>query len=395
MEPPASPAHTRATRLSGYLREDPRNPGLLAEACDAALAAGLHALAGQHMDTAEALGLDPAAWTFRRARSCIAQRKLEDAERLLAQLLEAQDRNPGIAHDLAYVRLLQGAFDAARALLAPWIIGAEPAEPDMLEALQVLWLRAAHRLDDLDAAWEWIQRQHAMGHLQPAACGVASLLALDLGRFDDARSLAERALAQRPLQAEALVTRGSLALADRNTLRATHLLEQALQCNPEDGRTWSALGLCSLQAQDWPLAQARFERALQAMPAHVGTWHALGWSRLLQQDTQGALEAFRRALDLDRNFAESHGALGLALAVGGQRAEAEAHLQAARRLDPANVTGRYAQALLAGEAGDLERLLVLADRLLDRPGFGRGTLGQEVRAALVSRRSATRPSGAP
>ena len=389
MNQPASLAHTRAVRLSGYLREDPHNPALLADACDAALAAGLHTLARQHMDTAAALGLDPAAWTFRRARSCIAQRQLEDAERLLTQLLAAHDRNPAIAHDLAYVRLLQGAFDASRVLLAPWIDGNEPVEPDMREALQVLWLRAAHRLDDLDAAWEWAERQRAQGLLQPAACGVASLLALDLGRFEDARGLADGALALRPRQAEALVTRGSLALADRNAFRATHLLEQALQANPDDGRTWSALGLCSLQAQDWPAAQVRFERALQAMSAHVGTWHALGWSRLLQQDTQGALDAFRRALDLDRNFAESHGALGLALAVAGQRADAEAHLDVARRLDPSNVTGRYAQALLAGEAADPERLRILADRLLDRPGFGRSTLAEEVRSALAAR------SGAP
>lgn len=388
MNQPATSAATRAERLAAYLREDPHNPELLADACDAALAAGLHALAGRHMASAEALGLDPAAWTFRQARACIAQRRLEEAERLLTQLHGAQEKHPGIAHDLAYVRMLQGAPEDCQALLAPWLAdGAAALEPEMLEALQVLWLRAGHRSGRLDDDWQWAQHLLAGARLQPGACGVASLLALDLGQFDHARALADSALAQRPMQVEALVTRASIALADRETQRAADLLELALQCNPEDGRTWSALGLCSLQAQDWQAAQQRLERAVQAMPTHIGSWHALGWSRLLQQDTQGALAAFRQALDLDRNFAESHGAVGLALALSGHRAEAEGFLEAARRLDPFNVTGRYARALFAGEAGDPARLLALVDRLLDRPGLSGAKLNEEVRTALGGRRS--------
>ncbi|QJW85529.1 sigma-70 family RNA polymerase sigma factor [Ramlibacter terrae] len=127
---------SRAARLAGYLREDPGNPSLLAEACDEALAAGLHTLAARHMDAAEALRLDPAGWTLRRARSCIAQRKLEEAARLLQHLLATQPGHPAITHDLAYVRLLQGAPEASRDLLASWMDGGDAADPDMLEALQ-------------------------------------------------------------------------------------------------------------------------------------------------------------------------------------------------------------------------------------------------------------------
>ncbi|MDB5752968.1 MAG: Tetratricopeptide 2 repeat protein [Ramlibacter sp.] len=384
MNQPASSAESGvAERLAGYLRQDPHNPGLLADACDAALAAGLHALAQEHMDTAASLALEPVAWSLRRARMCIAQRRLDEAAGVLQALQATQGAHPALAHDLAYVRLLQGATQACRELLAPWLAtDATLLEPQTLEGLQVLWLRATHRLQLLEEAWHWARQQLAQGRLQAAACGVASLVALDTSRFDDARMLSEYALGERPAQIEALVARAGVALADRDTARAVLLLERALQCNPEDGRTWSALGLCSLQAQQLPQAQARFERALRGLPGHVGTWHALGWCRLLQQDSAGALAAFHQALELDRNFAESHGAVGLALVLAGDQAQAEPYLELARRLDPANLTGRYARALLAGETRDVQRLLALADRLLDRPGFGRGRLSESVRSAV-------------
>jgi Flp pilus assembly protein TadD len=97
-------------------------------------------------------------------------------------------------------------------------------------------------------------------------------------------------------------------------------------------------------------------------------WDGAG---LLQQDLAGARKAFEQALALDGNFAESHGALGLLLALQGDAGRAERQLAIAARLDPSNVTGRFAQAILRGEAADAERLQALVQRLLDRPGpFG-------------------------
>ncbi|HEY8360071.1 MAG TPA: hypothetical protein VIL30_21660, partial [Ramlibacter sp.] len=78
---------------------------------------------------------------------------------------------------------------------------------------------------------------------------------------------------------------------------------------------------------------------------------------------------------------------GLALALAGENDDAQVHLETARRLDAANVTGRYARALLAGEVGDADRLLALADRLLDRPGFGRAKLSDEIREAMGAPRA--------
>jgi len=374
----SSPAAGRLQRLAAYLEQDPSNAALLAEACDAAIACGAHEEAQRFMAAAERLALDPAQWQFRRAQLAIARRELGRAAELLEQLRQAGGDHPVLAHDLGYVRLLEGDFESCRAVVQPWLEAARTGGWQQLEPLQLLWLRAMHRLQRLDEAMEWANTQVVAGTLQPRALGAASLIALDQEAFDAAREWADAALAADPQQVEALVARGCVALASGEVARAAGLLEQALRCNAEDGRTWSALGMASLLARKLPLAQSQLEEAVRHMPDHVGSWHALGWARLLQGRHAEALAAFRAALEIDRNFGETHGALGLVLALSGQREAARHHLELADRLDAENVTGRYARALLAGEAGDREAIERLARRLLDRRGFFGGTLGDAV-----------------
>jgi tetratricopeptide (TPR) repeat protein len=373
-----SPAAARLERLAGWLEQDPANASLLAEACDAAIACGRHEQAEAYIASAEPLAPDPAPWLFRRARIAIARRELAAAERLLVRARASAGDHPVLAHDLGYVHLLQGAFEACLEVVRPWLEA--PLPPEQLGPLQLLWLRAMHRLHRGEEALAWARTREAAGALQPTARGAASLLALDQEEFALAGGWAEAALAADPRQVEALVARGCVALAQRDAARARDFLQQALQCNPEDGRTASALGLASLQAGELPLACAQLESALGSLPGHVGTWHALGWARLLQGERPGALAAFRSALALDPAFAESQGAVGLVLALDGQQDAARQHLELAQRLDPANVTGRYARALLAGEAADGAALERLVRRLLDRPGAFSHSLADTVLA---------------
>jgi tetratricopeptide (TPR) repeat protein len=365
--PASSDAANRLQRLAGYLAQDRENAALLAEACDAAIACGRHELADEFIVAARQLAVVDAGWTFRRARLCIARRQLTEAAALLEQLRSETGEHAVLAHDAAYVRLLQGDSKGARALLQPWMarLAATPGlARDQREALQVLWLRASHREGLLEAAWEWAQQERAEGRLEPAASGVASLIALDLEDLDAARALADAALSVDARQVEALVARGSVALASGDAAEATVFLEGALLSNPDDGRTWSALGFASLLQQDLPRAKSQLERALQAMPEHVESWHALGWTRLLLADRNGALAAFRSGLVCDPDYAESHAALALALWLCGEKEDADRHLQEADRLDPECAIGRQARAFIAGGQGDPAMLDALTRRVL-------------------------------
>jgi tetratricopeptide (TPR) repeat protein len=373
-------APSRIDGLDKYLAQDPGNLSLLADACDAAIAAGQHERALAYVERAGALAPGDPAWTFRKATVFIAQRELDAAETLLREMHEARP-DPAVSHDLGFISLLRGDPESARSWVQGWL-SPEHASSAQLEAVQILWLRASHRLHRLPEALAWALAEQELGRLQPRAMGPAALIAIDSSRFDLAMAWSDAALAADGMQVEALVARAYVAMARREATQASDLLERALRANPRDGRTWSALGYASLQHGKLAAAQTQLETAVQYVPEHVGTWHALGWARLLQNDLAGATDAFAKALDQDHNFAESHGALGLVLALAGRTAEADRHLQIAARLDPANVTGRYARAVLSGEAGDRERLLKLADRLLDRPGFFGRSLSQEVSEAV-------------
>jgi tetratricopeptide (TPR) repeat protein len=374
----AGTAAARLAQLERYLAEDATNLALLGDACDAALHAGEKERAEAHLQAAQRLGAESTDWTARAARVAIARGNWADALLLLQRLHEEVGEHPVIAHDIAFVRFREGDFAGCRAALTPWL--QQAVEPETSSALQVLWLRAGHHLGLLAEAAQWALEQADLGRLQPAAAGVASLIAIDLGDFVRARELADQAIEGASPLSEALLARACVAIAERDAATAQGLLRKALELNPQEGRTWSTLGMASLQAQDLPQARVQFARATTLMPRHIGTWHGLGWTCLLLQDWPAALAAFQQALALDPNFGESHGAVGLALSLASRHDEAEPCLARADRLDRGNVTGRFARALARGKLHDRAALHELAARLLDRPGVFKPRLSDEVDA---------------
>ena len=359
---PAAPTNP-LERLEQFLRLDPGNPLLLAETADAALAGGAYERAQQLIDTGLALPGDPSIWRFRHSSLYIAQRRLDEAHQILSALLQEGGKHPVVAHNLAYIELLRGDFEACLRVLQPWIDS--PAGKDD-GALQILWLRALHRLDRVDEAWQWAKPRRADGSLSPAAAGVASLVALDVGDMEAALDLSQRALEADIPPMEALVARASVALAQRDAPCARELLEAGLKLNPQDGRAWSTLAFTAMLEKQLGQAQQLFEKALRFGPDHIETWHGLGWTCVLRQNLAGAAAAFESALRLDPQFGENHGALAVVKALQGQDQSALEHVGQAIELEPSNMAARYAQALLSGEAGELEAFQRLTRRFLGK-----------------------------
>jgi hypothetical protein len=54
---------------------------------------------------------------------------------------------------------------------------------------------------------------------------------------------------------------------------------------------------------------------------------------------------------MDRNFAESHGALATIAALRGERQRAQELINVALKLDPQSMAARYAAAVLSGDTG--------------------------------------------
>ncbi len=334
-------------RYLGFLKYDPDNVSLRADIFDLALRCGANNIARQQARHALAAAPDAPAWINRLAMLEMAQQRYVLADALLADLQARGVENEGVIFNRAYSAFCQQKYALACAMLKPLSVRST------LSPILPLYLRCLHRLGNIDEALRYFQQQLANGLAGDIAYGVASLLALDAGRLPLAKSWAAQALQGHPLQVEALVTRASLALAMQDADAAEVDLRKALDINAQDGRVRSALGIVCLLRQQFAAASDNFLQAVKLLPGHIGSWHGLGWCQLLRQDALEARNSFEQALALDRNFAESHGALAAALARIGKLSEAQTHVARALRLDRHNLAARYAQALINGEVEDI------------------------------------------
>ncbi|EJL72181.1 hypothetical protein PMI12_03922 [Variovorax sp. CF313] len=370
----------RLDRMEGFLREDPSNNSLLITAFEAALSCGEWERAELHLRRAHSLSEDVLGWRLREGDFWLAQQRYDEALSVLDALTDTQDPPPGfldvLMHNIAFIELRRGrhaecvarlasVLEAGSAASASQTVTGQP--PVAARALQQLWLRALHHDRQLDRAMEWTLGAEQQRTLDPQAAGVASLIAIDASNFEAAQrwcvlSLSNGTPPEQPV--EAFVTRATLALAQRDAAAAGQFADAALQRHPGDGRAWSTRGFASLLAGDLGNAFRAFRQALSVMGQHIGTWHGLGWTQILQGDLAGAHESFETALALDRNFAESHGGLAVVLAMQGRPGEAGEHAELALRLDRANMSGRYAQALLTGDVKDASDVQRFARRIL-------------------------------
>jgi len=382
---------TTVDRLKEFLRQDPENWNLRADLFDAALAAGDVAAATEQVERARTARPDDPAWSHREATLLLATRRYPEAQVVLEHLIAAGNDHPAVRHNLAYALFAEGRLEDAAAAVEPLLGLAEESGG----LAWVLWLRAQHRLHRADQALARLGDEAAQRPMAPEAWGVASLMAIDENRLPDAAAWSERALRGRPDQLEALVARGTVALAHQDPKGALGLFERALRLHPTDGRTWSGVALARMLAMDLPGALDAFQKAVATMPDHVGTWIAYGWGRLMGNDVAGARAAFEEAVRLDRNFGESHGALAVALARQGDTARARAEIDVALRLDRLGLSARYAEAVLSGEVKDAEAFARLARRVLGQvpapEGGAGGTLADIVFGARRSRDAASKP----
>ncbi|QGW82259.1 tetratricopeptide repeat protein [Variovorax paradoxus] len=371
-------ARQRLDRLDGFLREDPSNNALLIDAFETALSCGEWERARFHLEHGQTLEAEPLAWRLREGDFWLAQQRYDEAAGVLEALTNTPQPPVGFAevllHNLAFIDLRRGRYQDCIARLAPTVeVGTAASEVAGTQpvvatrALQQLWLRALHHDGQLTRAMTWAKEAEASRQLDVSAAGVASLIAVDASELAAAQRWSAASLGgstpdEPPV--EALVAQASLALAARDAVRAAALADAALQRHPDDGRAWSTRGFAALLAGDLAAANAAFVRALSAMSAHIGTWHGLAWTQILQGNLPAARTSFEAALALDRNFGESHGGLAVVLAMQQLRQDAEAHAALAQRLDPGNLSGRYAIALLSGEVKDANDLQRLARRLL-------------------------------
>ncbi|NQZ13146.1 MAG: hypothetical protein HRT35_38870 [Algicola sp.] len=182
--------------------------------------------------------------------------------------------------------------------------------------------------------------------------GLLSLLRLDLGQFDQAFATSQRTLSLKADQVDALQTKASLLVSERNMVRGGRAIRKVLKLKPNSGRMLALQGEVEFFSLEIPPAIKSFEKTLKLMPDHIGSLYFLGWCYCMAGEFDVAALTFNKALALDANFAESQGALAV-IAVLRNDLETGAKL-AGEVLDktPECASANYALELIAEQNTD-------------------------------------------
>jgi tetratricopeptide (TPR) repeat protein len=355
-------------RLREYLLQDPDNLRLLADVAD--LTMEIRDLAAARATIDHALQVSPGNPYFQSRLSSIAlaEQQWDEAISVCRRLIADNHTDSAIRYNLARALVHAGQFDEAKIMLEA-LRGEQRLPPDVSQLL----IRTLHTLGDVAGAIA-VAKDHLEGHPDDhQVAGMLSLLYVDDSNLESARTWSEKSLAGAPNNLDALLAAGTLQLASEDDAAADRHFDVALSVTQSNGRAWVGKALAKLLRLDLVGARADFEQAVRHMPTHVGTWHGLAWVQLLQNDIKSAASSFEKAYDLDRNFGESHGGLGVVAAFEGKWQEAETHSKTALKLDPQSFSGRFVRSLIlqrAGRGGTAQQLLERMLRSEQAPGGG-------------------------
>ena len=335
-EKETSPAGELLDRIEKFLEQDPKNPRLLVQAIDTALAQGNIAAARKHANTAlDAHPGDP-YMRHRHANVLLAEGRLDEAA-VIFTYLWANHGDPNIAYNLGYVRFRQGNYDAA-------IKAVTPLTDATLSRSVALVLRALHHQGKLKEARETADSAMARHGADAEFLAAASLVVLDEGDVAKAEALAQKSLLSGARHIEALVAAGAAALARADANAAQAMFKQALAVSASDGRSLSGMGMAYLIAGDATNAKRYLERAAAQLPGHLDTLEALGWAQAMAGDLAQAEETFKQ--QLAKGDTDARRGLAVTYALQGRDDDAN---KALAHLKPNDAAAQMAKAI--GEGG--------------------------------------------
>jgi Flp pilus assembly protein TadD len=255
---------------------------------------------------------------LRQARTLVANGKLDQAVRILRDLVRAEPAN----------------FDA-RAMLGTTL------------AIQ-------------GTRTESIQQMTEAVKLRPNSAEAYNLLGTTLSRFmetADAKSAFEHAILLDPALAEAHVNLALLLLQSGDGNSAAEHLDRALALQ---GNTLASAYSHYLRAKTYIAqtqienADAELERAVRIQPKFAEAWSDLGWARRMLSDEKGAMQAFEKSVLLNPKDPVAQYRLGTACLRNGNAKCAVEHLRASLKWGGADKPTLYNLELALRKAGDMK-----------------------------------------
>jgi tetratricopeptide (TPR) repeat protein len=353
-------------RYENYVRFDGDNLNLRMTLADLYHRAGRLAEAQAAYDDCGKLAPDNAVVRSKMAALLITKHRFADAEQAYRALIADGVRAPALVHNLGICLFYQQRWEEAHTQFSRAIEAGSRTQADY--AYLSRCLHHLGRLDEaLAAARQW--EDHGGG---AQARGYAALLQLDHGAADKAEQLAHEVLASEPDNVYGNLVAGLGAIEQERHDAAQRHFETVLRQQQDNARAWQGLGLTQLYAQDYVQATTSLEQAEALQPGQVGVLVTLGWVHVITQDFIAAEQAFRRAIETNRNFAEAHGGLAVALAMQEKHDQAEQEMRVAQRLPGQSYGADYAEAILMAGRGEQQAASSLLATVLarsPRPGL--------------------------
>ncbi|MEI9905530.1 MAG: tetratricopeptide repeat protein [Asticcacaulis sp.] len=360
-----SSRHAHLAKLLSFLEDDPANPRLLADTCEAAVEAGEPEAALGLIARYEAL--EPVTPALRNLGG-LAWLQLDsfaEAAAIFEKLLREAPDDGTLKFNLAWALAMAG--DDARAVE---VLDDETTEK--FPRAGILKVQALHRLGDLDGAMRLGTHLLAAGSGDAALSGAMALVAIDLRRPELARAWADLS-GETP---DALSVLGTLSLQDHRVDEAIRQFDRGLRIRPDSPRNLLGKGLALLAAGDVAEATGYLDRSARVFGTHLGTWIAAGWAQFMNGDPRRARRIFEQARALDDTFAESHGALAVLDIVDGNLEQARRGTEVALRLDRQSLAGALARSLLLELDGNPDAARTLRDVALNTPLASGHTISQ-------------------
>jgi tetratricopeptide (TPR) repeat protein len=273
--------------------------------------------------------------------------RVEEAERVLLQVLAEQPRNAQALHLLGVTRYQLGRPDEA----LPAIVQAIELAPQvaLFHSNLAEMLRQRGRVDDAIAAGE---RAVALDPTLALALSNLGVAYHDAGDFERAQACHDKALALQPGLVQSLNNLGSIERARKNPQGAIENYRRALACRPDYVESMSNLAAVLLEEDRADEALPLLERALELAPRSAEALCNLGLVRLRQERRDEALALIGRALQLRAEYPEGLLALSRCLNEMDRLDEAVAALSRATEIKPSSEDAWCQLAMLLSERGD-------------------------------------------
>jgi tetratricopeptide (TPR) repeat protein len=265
----------------------------------------------------------------RLAAACVQQGKLDEAARLLREVLDKKPGSPLSHLDLANVLYMLGRTEEAKAHYEAAI----RLKPDYADAHYNLGV-VLEALNQPSIAMVHYERALALKEDNARAHSNLGNILHTFGRFREAATHYERALLVEPDSPEILSNLGSTLNELGRHQEARARLEQALVRNPYLAEAHSNLALVLQTIGDHEQAIIRYKTALDLKPDSPEVHNNLGHSLQALDRWEEAIAQFQRALALRPDYAEAHVNLGRAQKASGRIAEARQCFEAAIALSP-------------------------------------------------------------